>query len=92
MSSADESGDEKRKSNAPVDDAWAMKIPDFKKDDNPNGLVEESSFATLFPRYREKYLREAWPLVQKTLSGKHVFSLKNFKKLSVYNTGCIFHY
>lgn len=68
MSSGDESGDEKKVS-GPVHDAWAMKIPEFKKDDNPNGVVEESSFATLFPRYREKYLREAWPLVQKTLSG-----------------------
>ncbi|ODN00818.1 KRR1 small subunit processome component [Orchesella cincta] len=67
MSSGDESGDEK-KAKGPVDNAWAMKIPEFKKQDNPHGVVEESSFATLFPRYREKYLREAWPLVQKTLS------------------------
>jgi ribosomal RNA assembly protein len=43
-------------------------VPEFKKEDNPHGLAEESSFATLFPKYREKYLREAWPLVQKALA------------------------
>ncbi len=54
-----------------VDDAWSMNIPKFSPDDNPHGMIEESSFATLFPKYREKYLREVWPLVQKTLSDNH---------------------
>lgn len=33
----------------------------------PSSLLEESSFATMFPRYREQYLREIWPAVTKEL-------------------------
>ena len=40
---------------------------EFKPEFNPNGVVEESSFAVLFPQYREKYIKEIWPLVKKAL-------------------------
>ncbi|KAK0391272.1 hypothetical protein NLU13_0773 [Sarocladium strictum] len=47
-------------------DKW--KIDAFTPKDNLGGtLAEESSFMTLFPKYREVYLREAWPLVTKSL-------------------------
>uniref|UniRef100_A0A8C1J3H4 KRR1 small subunit processome component n=1 Tax=Cyprinus carpio TaxID=7962 RepID=A0A8C1J3H4_CYPCA len=48
-----------------VPDGW--KEPKFAREDNPRGLLEESSFATLFPKYREAYLKQCWPLVQKAL-------------------------
>lgn len=57
-----------------VPDGW--KEPAFTREDNPKGLLEESSFATLFPKYREAYLKECWPLVQKAL-GEHVRILTN---------------
>ncbi|XP_077295779.1 KRR1 small subunit processome component homolog dbe [Arctopsyche grandis] len=52
----------------PVDNAWALKIPEFKPEHNPHRLLEESAFATLFPSYREKYLRQCWPLVKTALA------------------------
>lgn len=57
---------EKPWDNDPNLDKW--KVDEFKPDDNPNGLLEESSFAVLFPQYREKYLKEIWPLVKKEMS------------------------
>ena len=37
-------------------------------DQLPGGrLLEESSFATLFPKYRETYLRQVWPVVTQRL-------------------------
>lgn len=49
-------------------DHW--KVEPFQEEDNPNGMLEESTFATLFPKYRETYLREVWPLVKQKL-GEH---------------------
>jgi ribosomal RNA assembly protein len=38
----------------------------------PGHLLEESAFATLFPKYREKYLRQVWPLVTRALAAHNV--------------------
>ena len=46
-------------------DHW--KVEEFKEEDNPRPLLEESSFATLFPKYREKYLQQVWPHVTRHL-------------------------
>jgi ribosomal RNA assembly protein len=39
-----------------------------KEDVKGKLLTEESSFATLFPQYREQYLKQVWPDVKKILS------------------------
>ncbi|EAU38198.1 ribosomal RNA assembly protein mis3 [Aspergillus terreus NIH2624] len=47
-------------------DKW--KVEPFKPEDNAAGsFAEESSFATLFPKYREVYLKEAWPVITRAL-------------------------
>uniref|UniRef100_A0A6V7QUJ2 KRR1 small subunit processome component n=1 Tax=Ananas comosus var. bracteatus TaxID=296719 RepID=A0A6V7QUJ2_ANACO len=46
-------------------DRW--KIEKFDPSWNEGGMLEVSSFSTLFPKYREKYLQEAWPLVKSAL-------------------------
>lgn len=42
-------------------DKWA--IAPFTPEDHPYSFVEESSFATLFPKYREAYLQQVWSSV-----------------------------
>ncbi|KAH1263490.1 KRR1 small subunit processome component [Glycine max] len=46
-------------------DHW--KIEKFDPSWNDGGMLEVSSFSTLFPQYREKYLQEAWPMVKSAL-------------------------
>lgn len=51
-------------------DHW--RVDPFTAEDNPHGVLEESSFAVLFPKYREKYLREVWPSVTRALKEQGV--------------------
>ncbi|XP_051113526.1 KRR1 small subunit processome component homolog [Andrographis paniculata] len=49
----------------PSIDHW--KIEKFDPAWNEGGMLEVSSFSTLFPQYREKYLQECWPIVKGAL-------------------------
>ncbi|KAL2158637.1 hypothetical protein VTH06DRAFT_4119 [Thermothelomyces fergusii] len=53
-----------------TDDIDKWKIEPFTKEQSSGPFLEESSFMTLFPKYRERYLKDAWPLVTKALE-KH---------------------
>ncbi|KAJ3684770.1 hypothetical protein LUZ61_013934 [Rhynchospora tenuis] len=46
-------------------DRW--KVEKFDPSWNEGGMLEVSSFSTLFPQYREKYLQEVWPMVKTAL-------------------------
>jgi ribosomal RNA assembly protein len=59
-----------------TDDVDHWKVQGWQQDDDhlPGGhLLEESSFATLFPKYREAYLRQVWPVVTREMD-KHGLS------------------
>ena len=48
-----------------------LQIDDFHPEDNVGGtFTEESSFVTLFPKYREVYLKQSWPMITRALE-KH---------------------
>ena len=46
-------------------------------------MTEESSFATLFPRYREKYLKEMWGDIKKELSAHFIKAELNLVEGSI---------
>ena len=52
---------------------WKNEPWNEETDELPGGrLLEESSFAVLFPKYRETYLRSIWPVVTKSLDDKKI--------------------
>lgn len=54
-----------------TDDIDKWKEDAFTADQNLGGTFsEESSFATLFPKYRETYLKASWPMITRALE-KH---------------------
>ncbi|UPX10629.1 ribosomal RNA assembly protein krr1 [Ascochyta rabiei] len=54
-----------------TDDIDKWKIEPFNPEDNVAGpFTEESSFSTLFPKYREQYLKGSWKFIESALK-KH---------------------
>ncbi|KAJ1479795.1 hypothetical protein T484DRAFT_2845157 [Baffinella frigidus] len=51
-----------------TDDIDHWKVEPWEKGQMAGPLLEESSFATLFPKYREAYLKEAWPVITRELN------------------------
>jgi len=49
------------------DDIDHWKVEEFTPEQSSYPFLEESSFSTLFPQYRESYLRQVWPTVTKAL-------------------------
>ncbi|KAJ6510268.1 ribosomal RNA assembly protein mis3 [Mycena vitilis] len=57
-----------------TDDIDQWKVDAFAREDYKASkpFLEESSFATLFPKYREKYLREVWSAVTQALDAHYL--------------------
>mmetsp|Transcript_56344 Transcript_56344/g.119916 ORF Transcript_56344/g.119916 Transcript_56344/m.119916 type:complete len:387 (-) Transcript_56344:51-1211(-) len=53
-----------------TDDVDHWKPVTISEEDRPKGglMLEESSFATLFPQYREQYLKQVWPDVKRIMA------------------------
>lgn len=56
---------EKKDDRLSVPDGWKDKP--FTREDNIRGMLTESSFSVLFPKYRESYLSKVWPLVTEVM-------------------------
>ena len=66
-------GEARQKSLATESGLFTCQIEPFAPADNPSGtFTDESSFATLFPKYRETYLKAAWPLITRSLASHHI--------------------
>ena len=59
-------------------DHWAMTKWDKDEHQIPGGhLLEESSFATLFPKYREHYLKQNWNMISKSFDSHGIACVLN---------------
>lgn len=66
-----------------TDNPWRIPIPKFTEADNPIGTVYESTFSLLFPKYREEYMKEYFPLIKNSLEKEGIKSELDLAKGSV---------
>eukprot|EP01071_Lankesteria_metandrocarpae_P000372 Lankesteria_metandrocarpae@DN1050_c0_g1_i1.p1 len=63
-------------------DKWH--VPKFTREDNKHPtLLEESSFSTLYPQYREKYLKDNWGEIKRVLAEHHIAVEINTERASL---------
>lgn len=64
------------------------KTPSVTAEDGIGAPIVESSFATLFPKYREKYIREVWSQIVSSMSNYGIKAELNLVEgsMSVYTT------
>lgn len=66
-----------------TDNPWRIPIPKFTEADNPTGTIYESTFSLLFPKYREEYMKEYYPLIKKSLEKEGIKAELDLAKGSV---------
>lgn len=66
-----------------TDNPWRIPIPKFTEADNPVGTIYESTFSLLFPKYREEYMKEYFPLIKKALEKEGIKAELDLAKGSV---------
>uniref|UniRef100_A0A6G1S7P8 KRR1 small subunit processome component homolog n=1 Tax=Aceria tosichella TaxID=561515 RepID=A0A6G1S7P8_9ACAR len=66
-----------------TDNPWRIPIPKFTEADNPSGTIYESTFPLLFPKYREEYMKEYFPLIKKALEKEGIKTELDLAKGSI---------
>ena len=63
-------------------DKWEIVKIEDKEENKP--FLEESSFAIMFPKYRENYIKECWGIVLKNLKEIGIKVTTHFKTIFIY--------
>lgn len=81
--SQDEAGTSGKTVEDYTDNPWRIPIPKFTEADNPTGTIYESTFPLLFPKYREGYMKEYFPLIKNALEKEGIKAAIDLAKGSI---------